>query len=308
MGVCPDKTISIHSPKSFSAMIETNSNRAAIDTVLAMGKLFYSGMRVLPSVKLRLFPLLIGPTGSGKSFLVEKVAQKLDAEYLKITRGDWLVTGSRGGRSTMYQILDRVVSEDRVLVHLDELDKFHDLRSGEWASSIGTDLWNLLDGKFQIHEYLRETEFPEGKKPTVLSIALRIRSKLWIVGSGTWQEVFERNRSGAALGFLGNQHAKAVDLGAIAKSGMISPELLHRFNGDAVFVDYPTVEETAQLLESSGIARLAKQAGVPITPKEVDWRQGGMRVLETIATRLVLECQRHSRPHQAIILAGEDVE
>lgn len=282
-------------------MIETESHRAASRTLLAMGDLYFSGARVLPSIKLRLSPILIGPTGCGKSFLVEQAAHELDADYLKITRGDWLVTGSRAGRSTMFQILDRVVSHDRVLVHVDELDKFSDLRSGEWAASIGTDLWNLLDGKFQVHEYLRETTFPEGKKPTILSIALRIRSKLWIVGSGTWQEVFERSRAGNSIGFQGGQDVKRVDLGAIAKSGIISVELLHRFCGDPIFVDYPSREETDEILESSGIARLARQANMPIDPAEIDWTKGGMRVLETIATRLLLECHRRRLPHQVVI-------
>jgi SpoVK/Ycf46/Vps4 family AAA+-type ATPase len=287
-------------------MIETESHRAASKTLLAMGDLYFSGARVLPSIKLRLSPILIGPTGCGKSYLVEQAAQELDADYLKVTRGDWLVTGSRAGRSTMYQILDHVVSHDRVLVHLDELDKFNDLRSGEWAASIGTDLWNLLDGKFQVHEYLRETTFPDGKKPTTLAIALRIRSKLWIVGSGTWQEVFERSRSGNSVGFQGAQNVGTVDLGAIAKSGIISPELLHRFNGDPIFVDYPSREETAEILESSGIARLARQANTPIAPGDIDWTQGGMRVLETIATRLLLECHRRRLPHQVMIPLPND--
>jgi energy-coupling factor transporter ATP-binding protein EcfA2 len=288
------------------SMVETKSHRAASETLLAMGRLFYSGAQVLPSVKLRLQPLLIGPTGAGKSALVEHIARKLGADYMKLTRGDWIVTGGRGGRSTMYQIIDRVLGEDRLLVHLDELDKFTDLRGGDWSAAIGADLWNLLDGKFQIQGYLAETTFPDATKPTVLAVRMHIRAKLWIVGSGTWQEVFERARSGSTMGFQGSRKAEMVDLGVIARSGIIGAELLHRFHGDPIFVEYPTREETAEILESSGIARLARKAGRPINPDDIDWTKGGMRLLETIATRLFLECQRRSLPKQEMLPFPDD--
>lgn len=288
-------------------MITTKSHRAAYETILSMGSLFYSGARMLPAVKLRLFPLVIGPTGVGKSFLVERVARELNADYMKITRGDWLVTGCKAGRPTMYQVLDRLVSQGRVLVHLDELDKFHDLQATEWSACIGTDLWNLLDGKFQVNQYLCETPFPDGAKPSALAIALRIQSRLWIVGSGTWQDVFVRNRPRVAVGFQGTQGGETVDLDVIANSGAVSPELLHRFNGDALFLDYPTPEETAAILESSGIARLARSAGQVVTAGEINWSHGGMRVLETIASRLAIRAQRLNHPCQAMIPFPEDL-
>ena len=130
-------------------MIETKSHRAALDTILATGSLFFSCKRALPKIKLRLFPLLIGPTGAGKSFLVETAARQLQARYFRITRGDWIPSGSKGPRSTVFRILDEVASFDRVVLHVDELDKFTNLFEREWSASIASDLWNILDGKFQ---------------------------------------------------------------------------------------------------------------------------------------------------------------
>lgn len=286
-------------------MIETQSHRTARETLIEMGRLFFSGVRVLPGIRLRLLPLVIGPTGAGKSFLVERVARELGAHYVKLTRGDWLVMGSRAGRPTMYQILDALVSHERVVVHLDELDKFQELR-GDWSAAIGSDVWNLLDRKFLVEEYLRNSTFPEGKKPTPLWISLKIQSRLWIVGSGTWQDVFEQSRPRAAVGFQNAQSAASVGLEAIAHSGVISPELLHRFNNDAIFLSYPSKEETAALLKSTGIAKLAEQVGVEITPADIPWERGGMRVLETVATRLAIQCQRRDRPRQVMIPFPDD--
>jgi hypothetical protein len=289
-------------------MIETKSHRAAIESLLATGSLFYSGRRVLPKIRLRLFPLLIGPTGAGKSFLVATAARQLEARYLRITRGDWIPAGCKGPRPTVFRILDEAATFDLVVLHIDELVKFGNLNEKEWSASIASDLWNILDGKYQFAEYLRETTFPDREKPSEQALARCVCSVLWIVGSGTWQHVFAGNRARPTLGFhAGGSAETAVDFGAIARSEMISPELLHRF-GEAIFVEYPTREETQALLESTGIAALAKQLGVPVSAEQIDWTQGGLRVLETLATRLSVALQRSKQPVQAELSLGGEAD
>jgi hypothetical protein len=51
---------------------------------------------------------------------------------------------------------------------------------------------------------------------------------------------------------------------------------------------YPASSETERLLRSSGISRLASTLGVSIRSEDVDYRLGGMRVLESIATSLLV--------------------
>jgi hypothetical protein len=63
-----------------------------------------------------------------------------------------------------------------------------------------------------------------------------------------------------------------------------------------VFLLYPTPEETSQLLESTGITALASQVGATISPEQLDWNLGGMRVLENLATRLVIELYKSKQP------------
>jgi hypothetical protein len=194
----------------------------------------------------------------------------------------------------LFSILSEVVTFDRVVLHIDELDKFGSLQEREWSAAIASDLWNLLDGKFQLSEYLRETMFPEGNKPTEQALAHRVRTSLWIVGSGTWQEVFSNSRGRPTMGFQSDRpSAERVDMAKIAASEMISPELLHRF-GEPIFIDYPTPEETAQLLESTGIASLAKQAG--------------LRVLETLATRLTMALYRSKQPSPTSLPLDSGIE
>jgi SpoVK/Ycf46/Vps4 family AAA+-type ATPase len=244
---------------------------------------------------LRLNGLIVGPTGAGKSFLAESVARQLGAKYFRVTRGDWLPTGCRDKRSTAFQVLDQVLSYDRVVLHLDELDKFSNLQ-GEWSASIGADLWNILDKKFQITEYLRETTFKEGEKITEQDVARRVRLGLWILGSGTWQDVFANSRGRPSIGFgCGRAEASDVGFAEIVRSNEISPELLLRFS-EPVFLHYPTEEETSQLLDSTGISALASQVGATISAEQLDWNLGGIRVLENLATRLVIELYKSKQP------------
>ncbi len=295
-------------------MLFTNSQQRARDTVVQMGRLFYSGANIMPDLKLRLFPLIAGPTGSGKSFLVETAARKLDAKYCKVVRGDWIVTGSRAGRPTTFQILDYVATYDRVLLHIDELDKLGSLQGSEWSASIASDVWNVLDLKFQLEEFIRQTTVPGRQPPTVEEMETRIR-RLWIVGSGTWQEMFESRRASNSIGFCQSPVTERVDSDVLARSSTVSPELIGRFNGDVRVIDYPTLEETRNLLKSSGISRLARRLGVSIEAEDIDWTQGGMRALETVATRLALLHQQRcpelqSRPEPAALVeeSGEAKE
>lgn len=274
----------------------TASHREAGETLTTVGLLFFSDERYLvPGLKLRLFPLMVGPTGAGKTHLVKSAAKRLRARYLKITRSDWIPQGSATGRPTMYQILDYVTTQPRVLLHLDELDKYRISFSGpEWSAAIAGHLWSLLDGAFPILEYLRDTPIPPEKGVTEGQINAWIQSRLWIVGSGTWQSVFKENRAGSAIGFAGAHENAPVTADKIARSELISPELLHRFCSDLIFLEYPNRhEETARLLESTGINALARELGETITPADVNFTLGGMRVLESIATRLVIA--RHRR-------------
>ena len=268
-------------------MLFTQSQQAASNTLLLMGKTFYSGVQIFSNLKLRLYPLLIGPTGVGKSQIVRTTAIRLGAYYLRICRGDWNVVGSRAGRPTTYQVLDYVATYPRVLLHIDELDKFSDLQNGGWSAAIAGNLWSILDGVHPVAEYLRDVTFGDQPAPTWQELEAKTKN-LWIVGSGTWQGVYQKSRAGSSIGFGRDPNDEKVGMEAIMASNLISSELLNRFNNDPVFLEYPSLDETRSLLFASGISKLAKQLGVKVEPESIDWTHGGMRALETVATRLAL--------------------
>jgi hypothetical protein len=229
----------------------------------------------------------------GKSQIVKTAANRLGAYYLRICRGDWNVVGSRAGRPTTYQVLDYVATYPRVLLHIDELDKFTDLQSGDWSAAIAGNLWSMLDGVHPVAEYLRDVTFGDKPAPTGEELEAKVKN-LWIVGSGTWQSVYQNSRAGSSIGFGRNPSDEKVGMEAIMASNLISSELLNRFNNDPVFLEHPSLAETRCLLDASGITNLAKQLGVTVDPESIDWTHGGMRSLETVATRLALAYHRQN--------------
>jgi hypothetical protein len=49
------------------------------------------------------------------------------------------------------------------------------------------------------------------------------------------------------------------------------------------------------LLISTGLAAMAKTQGVTLTPEMIDWNNGGIRALETVATRLSVDLYRKQK-------------
>jgi len=305
-----------------SAPVLTRQQRAVIEHCVESGELVFSQRdRPSGSIRPRLFPLLCAPTGSGKSMLVAKCAEILGAHYRRTQRGDLAPQGASRVRASLFQILDLLVLHERVLWHIDELDKFTGdgvgmIPGNEWGASIFSDLWSALDGVFPIHSYLALEDRPRAKDPAITCAFLenKVRSCLYIVGSGTWQEVFARAAT-PRIGFSNTPGivSPAVTAADIRRSRLISPELLARFSADLLILGYPGLDEISGLLKTSGIASLAREVGYAITDEDIDFRSGGFRVLETLLSRLlVLRHRRGRRARKACpglsIVSGTKIE
>jgi hypothetical protein len=263
-----------------------SSQRSVYEALLLRGEMFFSPRLYSLRIQPRLNPLIAGPTGAGKTFLVEEVARKLDASFMKICFGDWVPFGSTDGVPTMKMIYRRLEQSNRVLLLLDELCKYRPEYTGGWSRSVASDLWQLLDRSPGAIDYA-----DAGLKGQDLR---KLLSKLWIVGAGTWQDI---QRPNSTIGFARGGQDSLQE--RITADGRIPDELLLRFNPQLVQLRYPLQTETLEIYEHSGIAALAKAAGVTLNPAVHDWSRGGMRSLEDLATTLMLKLHQVSR-QQAI--------
>ena len=205
-------------------------------------------------------------------------------------------------RSSLFQILDLLTQHERVLWHIDELDKFSGDGDGaihsDWGGSIHSDLFSALDGAFPIETYLGLEDRPRAKDALVTAEFLRgrIRTGLFIVGSGTWQKLFAQ-AARPSLGFSPRHDAASIEVtpADVVKSQMISPELLARFNSNILILAYPDRAEIADIIKVTGIVQLAKETGYAITEEDLDFKKGGYRVLEALLSRLLLLQHRRRR-------------
>ncbi len=259
------------------------SQRAVYEALLLRGEMFFAPKMHSLRIQPRLNPLIAGPTGAGKTFIVETVAKRLDASFMKVCFGDWIPVGATDGVPTMKAIYRRLEKSPRVLLLLDELCKFRPEYNGGWTRSIASDLWQLLDRNPGTVDYadpaLRDQDFRK-----------LLSEKLWIVGAGTWQDI---QRPSSSIGFSRVVEDSLQD--RITADGRIPDELLLRFNPQLLQLRYPLQAETLEIYEHAGIAALAKAAGVTLNPAHHDWSRGGMRSLEDLATTLMLKLHQMVR-------------
>ncbi len=275
------------------------SQQRVFDEAFAMGEAFFAGDYAGLAIHPRLFPLFVGPTGAGKTFLCQQLARRLSARYLRYTYGDWLPQGARegAGTQTTFAILEAVEENQRLVLHIDELDKCREDNASAWSRSVSNDIWNTLDGLLPVREYIKASKRPS--PPTRAErLANWVRTNLWIVGSGTWQDVFAQADK-PTLGFSVGEPKRVNDLdlsATVRLARSIPDELLARFSSDLLILRYPeTIEEKQHLLDTSGIAALARKLGISIDAAAIDFRGVGLRKLESMASQLLIEYRRRNR-------------
>src|SRR5690606_14930802 len=110
---------------SFPTMILSPQQEHALTQLLPVARIATSGIRAGLPVLPRTHTLLIGPSGSGKSFLARALGQKLGLPVLVINVATWVITAAKSEPwtiSTIAEWLDRLPPGGGVLA-LDEIDK-----------------------------------------------------------------------------------------------------------------------------------------------------------------------------------------
>lgn len=269
----------------------TNAQCQAVERIVRLGSLHYSGVASGCLIKPRLWPLMVGPTGSGKSFLAREAAHHLDAVYKRISYGDWIVQGSRQV-STLYSIIHEALTFPRLVVHIDELDKLPVGNVEDWSRAVGTELWSLLDGELPVRRFVGDPEMKLKPQEVMLISSGKLVSQIFIIGSGTWQNAYDAVKVGRSLGFSGksaNSNAEAHVISSLESTRGVASELLARFNGTLLFLEPPGVDESVAILERLGALEFARQSQIDARSQLMHLlpRQG-FRALESVLTELLL--------------------
>ena len=279
----------------------TRRQGEVLATCTSLGEIFFgSRSQIHGGIRPVLFPLLIGPTGSGKTHVVQVLGQRLSAHLIRVQRSDFVPQGARL-KPTVFQICDALVEHERVLLHLDELDKYRTdggpTPSGEWGAAVFGDVWAAAEGRLPVENYLTDVESvkPAKPKPSLAEMRERVQRRLFIVASGTFQEAWDL-AARPRLGFLDSvtQGAEPVSTGDILRSRQISPEIIARFY-PPFFLTYPDPGEVGRMFEQCGLTKLATECGYLITAEDRDIRRTGFRGISSLYTTLLLSHHEQGR-------------
>jgi SpoVK/Ycf46/Vps4 family AAA+-type ATPase len=170
-------------------------------------------------IKPRTHTLIIGPTGAGKTHVVNTAIKSANWGIYHINCSAWMVNGSRGDSHTIQDLVAWVAREpvDRPLtVFLDEIDKVGNTTT-DWYRNVVSEMLSLLDGHLQPGSY--DLDGKDGNE-----VERRFKT-LFIVGSGAFQAMEDGPQSG--MGFNPeDKTGRSLD----KLSNMLPRELTNRFS------------------------------------------------------------------------------
>lgn len=224
-------------PKAKEPEFLTRSQQAGLERMLALAKLHFEG-GTRHGVQLRTWPLLVGPSGVGKSNLARRLAAELGGlPVTKLSYGEWLVSGARTDMTTLQRLRVALEKHDRQILFIDELDKVH-ATSDPWSRALLTELFGVIDRQLGVVEGSRSGWTPE--------LLQKLRDRVFIIGAGTWQDLWRGSSGG--IGFGGR--AQSPDMtDRIRRANVIPIELLNRFNADWVVLEPYTAQDFAEIVE-----------------------------------------------------------
>lgn len=257
------------------------SQRRAFEELLRYADLFFSNdWKNLP-LRPRIYPLLVGPSGVGKTWLVSHLARELsigDAmPVMHLHFGEWIPCGARVLKGhTLSTLHDFVINNRQGIIHLDELDKFR-LQSSDWSISIQQEIFAMLD--YRMHA--------AHDKAWTRGLCDYFRLNFFVVGSGTWQDLWD---SPQPLGFQTGSEASGSMLKSIGDQRSIPVELMRRFSAQPILIPYLTADDVAAILDQLATAIDPDLlAGLRGKEKEVAESRKGIRAFEEHVTQRLME-------------------
>ncbi|MBA4136669.1 MAG: hypothetical protein C0518_05065 [Opitutus sp.] len=215
----------------------TASQRHVLGRLEALAALYFSGERIA-GVLPRTSAVIIGESGTGKSFLVAHLGERLKLKVLKVTVGDWMVAGGRTDPCTLETIRQWLTTGERFILHVDELDKVRD-QSTAWGLAMLTEMFGLLDRRVSYRG--------NAKEPWGATHDRALAERVFIVGSGAWQSLWPE-QAPRRIGFVfappEPKSGAATDIVRRVREARVIPdELFNRVSAEWLVLEPYTAED-----------------------------------------------------------------
>lgn len=198
------------------------------------------GIREVNGISSRPFPLLISPSGTGKTYLVNRLARRHKLPLFSINVPNWIPRGARAeSQITVDQIRTFVETNSSGIILLDEVNKLtvghtHD---NAWSSDIFGECLAVLDQDARLEAM------------GMAGLLEKFRRHFLIVGAAAFQDEWLRSGSiDKSIGFgeKVQEMRREVTFERLVRTQQLVPEeLLFRFNDRLIVIAPPTASEFA---------------------------------------------------------------
>jgi SpoVK/Ycf46/Vps4 family AAA+-type ATPase len=207
---------------------------AAFEKLVSAGRVCFSLLRENLPIQPRTSSLIVGPTGTGKTFLANAVAASLGVHCKHLSVAEWMLIGtsSRGAARTWNSIFDFLVQAQNkrgAMIFLDEIDKL--TGTSDWCQHLRMEVFRLLDRV--VPPDLADSDDKKQPEALFTAVADVLKHKTFIVAAGAFQDFWDSlgNQVG---GFAGEPKADIPSSDRL--SNHLARELINRFRADIVLL------------------------------------------------------------------------
>jgi hypothetical protein len=224
-------------------------------------------------------PLIVGPSGVGKTALVRRLCDLQELSLLVVNAGGWIPYGAYTTPHTLTVIRNFVSRNPRGCLMIDEIDKAcpHDARtfSHSWSLGVFTEIVSLLDGDAKLTTSGWTAEQ-----------MIYLRQNFFLIGAGAWQATTASREGDAEKQSYSEKMSSAVG---------IPEEIVYRFNPKLIELTPPGRRDYAQAISrvrtSLGLQALSA-ADEQSLLDEAERSRVGMRWVEQYLTQLLIQQPR----------------
>jgi hypothetical protein len=225
-------------------MVLSPQQKSIINALIPVARVATNGSKSDQSFRPLTPTMIVGPSGSGKSWVARELAKIMGLPSLVINVETYVVTSARSEPYSMTSLISWLATlENGGILILDELDKLGEGEECSWDRHVRLELHDILDGNIPISAKIPgsiEDSLwglpPNEARDNVVRVELeeRLRNRVMIVGCGAWQHAWSAN--GNRLGFSPDTTYRldAPSNAQILES--IAPELRQRFRDEVLMI------------------------------------------------------------------------